>query len=444
MPTAILNGDAIFSQAIQIATAKEREIYIAQSCGNDVALRRQIEERVAAHFHSGSGSDQPTLTVAHGSSPAGPDVNNEEIVRGRLHEELPPQTTSEGQKERRFPPALVAMVAVLLAVLVIGGVILAFWTVRTEKEARRAVEKAAADSERALKEEEQLKQQRDEAEAARKATAQERDRAVEDEKTARESTEDMKTVVSFFQRNVLSAGRPVGWPGGQGKEVTLRKAVDAAEAKIPAAFVDKPLAEATIREMLGSTYLDLEAPELAVKEYERAMALRDALQGDDNPDAVACRNQLAVAYRLANHPELASQLYEPEKNSSSHASALAIRGSMLLAKKKPAEAEKLLRECLAIREKIKPDDWSLFDAQSMLGEALRDQKKYPEAEKLLLSGYEGMRKRAGKIPTEEKLRLIKELERLVLLYEAWGKQDEAKKWGTELAKEQDAVIRSTR
>lgn len=433
MLTAIQDGDAIFSHAIKIASAEERNAYIAQACGNDADLRRQIEERVAEHFQTHNGSDKPTLGTANSSLPSRSDPKKAEAPQAHQRGESTPKTGSEGPETRKYSPTLVAFVAILMLAAAVGGGVLAFWGVRAEKEARKEVQQALEEREQALKNAEQYKQQRNQAEKARKALADERDQAVEDEKTAKDSAEVMKSVVSFFQRNVLSAGRSVGWSGGQGKDVTLRKAVDAADAKIDAAFADRPLAEASIREMLGSTYLDLEAPELAVKEYERAVALREARQGDDYPETVACRNQLEVAYRLSNRPLQADRLLDPDKNSSSHASALAIRGSILLAKKKHVEAEQKLRECLAIRQKLKPDDWSTCDAKSLLGEALLEQKKYAEAEPLLLSGYEGMKKREAKIPAEERFRLTKQLERLVRLYEAWGKEDEANKWSKELA-----------
>ena len=45
-----------------------------------------------------------------------------------------------------------------------------------------------------------------------------------------------------------------------------------------------------------------------------------------------------------------------------------------------------------------PDDWLTFNARSLLGGSLLGQKKYAEAEPLLLSGYEGMKQREDKIP----------------------------------------------
>ena len=53
-----------------------------------------------------------------------------------------------------------------------------------------------------------------------------------------------------------------------------------------------------------------------------------------------------------------------------------------------------------IREKSQPDLWSTFNKQSLLSGALLGQKKYAEAEPLLLSGDEGMKQRAKTIPPQ--------------------------------------------
>jgi hypothetical protein len=71
-------------------------------------------------------------------------------------------------------------------------------------------------------------------------------------------------------------------------------------------------------------------------------------------------------------------------------------------------------------------------AKSLLGGALLGQKQYAAAEPLLKEGYEGLKQRAAKIPPANKVRLIEALERLVRLFVATGKNDEAAKWRTEL------------
>ena len=79
-------------------------------------------------------------------------------------------------------------------------------------------------------------------------------------------------------------------------------------------------------------------------------------------------------------------------------------GRALFASKDFTRAEPLLRECLAIREKTQPDDWTTFNTQSLLGGALLGQKKYADAEPLLLKGYEGMKQREKTIPPRDATR----------------------------------------
>jgi serine/threonine protein kinase len=103
-----------------------------------------------------------------------------------------------------------------------------------------------------------------------------------------------------------------------------------------------------------------------------------------------------------------------------------------LKQQKYADAEPLLRECLTLQEKMSPDDWEQFHVQSLLGASLLGQKKYAEAESPLLSGYEGMMAREQTIPAYRKKELPAAVERLVQLYDAWGKKDKADEWRKKL------------
>jgi eukaryotic-like serine/threonine-protein kinase len=98
-----------------------------------------------------------------------------------------------------------------------------------------------------------------------------------------------------------------------------------------------------------------------------------------------------------------------------------------------AKAEPLLRECLAVREKREADSWRTFTTKSLLGAALLGQKRYAEAEPLLLAGYQGMKEGEGQIPRPQKMRLIESAERIVQLYEATANKDKAKEWQKKLA-----------
>jgi serine/threonine protein kinase len=121
-------------------------------------------------------------------------------------------------------------------------------------------------------------------------------------------------------------------------------------------------------------------------------------------------------------------LKETGPQEAAYATELAALGANLLQQKKWPEAETCAREAHGILAKKTPDGWALFHSDSVWGGALLGQSKYAEAEPYLLRGYEGLKARETKIPKDEKSRLSQALERLVNLYDAWGKQDEANRW----------------
>jgi hypothetical protein len=110
------------------------------------------------------------------------------------------------------------------------------------------------------------------------------------------------------------------------------------------------------------------------------------------------------------------------------ATTLSAAGPILLEIGASAEAEAMLRECLAIRQKEQPDLWSTFNTQSLLGGALLGQKKYGDAEPLLVKGYEGMKARETAIPPQSRNRVPASLDRLVELYTATNKPAEAARY----------------
>ena len=104
------------------------------------------------------------------------------------------------------------------------------------------------------------------------------------------------------------------------------------------------------------------------------------------------------------------------------------------------DAEPLLRESLAIREKVQPDVWSTFNTKSLLGGVLLGQKHYAESEPLLLAGYAGLKQCEATMPEQGKVRLPEALDWLIELYTATDKPDEAAKWQAERAKYPPAAL----
>jgi serine/threonine protein kinase len=178
----------------------------------------------------------------------------------------------------------------------------------------------------------------------------------------------------------------------------------------------------------------------AVPLFEETLQKRKAKFGPDHPKTLTCMANLGKAYIDARQGDKAATTLvafvdgmrkQIPKNSYQLAWMLAQVSLDLLGCGQHAAAEPLLRECLAICEKQAPDAWFTFHTQALLGGALLGQKKYAEAEPLLLKGYEGMKKRQATIPPVDKVRLLDAVERLVQLYDVLGKEAEAAKWRQE-------------
>ena len=109
-------------------------------------------------------------------------------------------------------------------------------------------------------------------------------------------------------------------------------------------------------------------------------------------------------------------------------------GLVLLHQKKWLEAEGVLRESLAICEKSDPNDWRRFAAMSMLGRALVGQRRFAEAERLIVTGYESLKAHEATIPQPNRSGVAVAGRSIVELYESWGKTDQAARWRATQAK----------
>jgi tetratricopeptide (TPR) repeat protein len=131
--------------------------------------------------------------------------------------------------------------------------------------------------------------------------------------------------------------------------------------------------------------------------------------------------------------ETLEMVRQRHKEASSLSAALqAYLAYTLLKQQRYAEAESLLRDCLKFREQNAPDLWQTFSTKSALGGSLLGQKKFAEAEPLLLAGYEGLKQREGQMPSGSKERLTEAIERLVQHHEAQGKPERAAEWRAKL------------
>jgi serine/threonine protein kinase len=179
----------------------------------------------------------------------------------------------------------------------------------------------------------------------------------------------------------------------------------------------------------------------AITMHEATLKLFESKLGPDHPHTLLSRNDLAGAHEslgrwsdaeALRRDALARRRKTTMPDSPLLAGDLAGLGRNLLKQSRWSEAEPVLRECLAIRAKAIPDDWPRFHAMSLLGGALLSQGQYAKAELLLLQGYEGMKAREATIPVPDKPRLLEAAERVVKLYESWGRPEQATAWKSKL------------
>jgi tetratricopeptide (TPR) repeat protein len=192
---------------------------------------------------------------------------------------------------------------------------------------------------------------------------------------------------------------------------------------------------------LASAYQDNGQFAKAVPLFEEMLEKQKAKLGPEHPDTLQGVGNLGKAYAEAKQGEKAATTLvafidgsrkRAPKDDPQFAGLLALVSLDLIICEQHVAAEPLLRECLTIRQKTQPDAWTTFNTLSMLGGALLGQKKYADAEPLLLKGYEGMKQREKTIPPQGKVRLAEAAQRLVQLHEATGKKEEAVQWRTEL------------
>jgi tetratricopeptide (TPR) repeat protein len=171
--------------------------------------------------------------------------------------------------------------------------------------------------------------------------------------------------------------------------------------------------------------------------YEQAQASANATLGPEHPTTLTLVSNLAAAYLAGGQPASALPLLEQfitehrkraKPDDPVFAGQLATVSYELLRYGQYTTAETYLCECVTIRERLLPDDWLLFNTKSMLGLALAGQKKFEEAEPLLVEAYQGMKQREDKIPANVKIRVTEAIKRLVDLYIAWDRPQEAEKW----------------
>ncbi|HYR91030.1 MAG TPA: tetratricopeptide repeat protein [Terriglobia bacterium] len=173
------------------------------------------------------------------------------------------------------------------------------------------------------------------------------------------------------------------------------------------------------------------------------LEVRRRVAGIEHPATLASMTDLATVYhnqgRYAEAASLFSNVLEARRRvlGPAHPATryvLTALGFVRLRQRKYAEAESVLGEASQSFETNDPDAWLRYNCLSLLGASLAAQKRYAEAEPLLVSGYEGMVRRLPTIPVENRSALDDAGESILGLYQEWRKTDKAAEWQQKLLK----------
>jgi tetratricopeptide (TPR) repeat protein len=193
---------------------------------------------------------------------------------------------------------------------------------------------------------------------------------------------------------------------------------------------------------LATAYLEAGQLDRAIPLLEQTLRAKTSKLGDDHPSVLVTLRNLARGYEKIRRPQDAERLFrraiassgrQKPRDDGFYSDMLAMLGRCLIHQQEIKEAVAILRECLEIKAKNQPDDWTTANVRSLLGEALAAQRSYQEAEPLLLAAQKALVERRDKIrPLDRDATLRDAVDRLVRLYQAWGKRAESETWKNRL------------
>jgi tetratricopeptide (TPR) repeat protein/predicted Ser/Thr protein kinase len=240
----------------------------------------------------------------------------------------------------------------------------------------------------------------------------------------------------FTQREMFGLGKVLLGEGNYAEAEKVLAEVYAVEQRVKGAQHPDTLRVAC---NLAQAYSEQSEFAQAIPLLEKT--IRDSRQsmgpGPGSADTLKCQSALAWAYDSKRELQRAEEIWQSVRKGymdlgkdeeASTADVTELLGQNLIRQGKFRQAEPLLRQALAYRDKRDRDDWYRFRAQAFLGTALSGLRQYSEAEPLLLSGYEGMRQRAFRMPAKQRKWIRFSGQQIVDLHSQWSKPEEAAKW----------------
>jgi eukaryotic-like serine/threonine-protein kinase len=204
-----------------------------------------------------------------------------------------------------------------------------------------------------------------------------------------------QAVNDFLQNDVLAQASAATQSGPSAKpdpDLKVRTALDRAAVRIAGKFDKQPEVEASIRDTIGQTYMDLGLYPEARKQLERALELRRKVLGAEHPQTLITARRLGyVAEDQGKYPEseaILSKTVEVQRRvlGPEHPDTLDTintLGNLYKDQGKYAQAEALHSQVLEIRRRtLGPEHPNTLKSMNNLANAYNGLGKYAQAEAL--------------------------------------------------------------
>ena len=170
--------------------------------------------------------------------------------------------------------------------------------------------------------------------------------------------------------------------------------------------------------------------------FSQVLEIRRRVLGAEHPDTLFTLSTMAFQYQRQGRYDLAKTYFEQDLAGLRHTAAadeyimetLTDLASVHTFQGGFAEAEPLARQAMTYLRDKQPENWQTYRAEAVLGASLVGQKKYEEAEPLLIDGYRGMMNRQQRLTAADRYHLECARDWIVRLYRSWGKPEKAAEW----------------
>jgi hypothetical protein len=194
-------------------------------------------------------------------------------------------------------------------------------------------------------------------------------------------------------------------------------------------------------DQLALEYSGLNRNRQAEMLFRQVLDTEQRTLGPHHPERLTVMNHLAALYSkeglYAQTETLQTEIAEATRQAlgPEHRSTLLNQVNLAFTEHllhQDAHAEDMLRGVLSVFQSRLADDWQRYRCESVLGETLAAQRKYAEAEPLLISGYQGLLQRKSKISSDSLVNLENAGQWLVAFYRETNRPAKAAEWQTRI------------